>query len=205
VILNDVFRRAFLVPVLVLSVLATPVWAVSVITKDGQTFTGKVLEEDKDALLLELEDGVQVRIGRDQVEVVQKDDEMDDPDVYKRSYPVVGLTLFYPAWGNLVAGYYFDRFGAKVSGGYWGPETWGVQLDLSLKLAEDKEFANNISLVVGATSPKDYMDKAYAGIGVDVNAAGFLLEGALVNGKDKTTGDFAPVFIFQMGYVMRLE
>jgi hypothetical protein len=180
-------------------------FGVSVITKDGQTFTGKVLDQDKDFLLLELEDGVQVRIGRDQIEVVQKDDEMDDPDAYKRSYPVVGLTLFYPAWGNLVAGYYFDTFGAKVSGGYWGPETWGVQLDLSLKLAEEKEFLNNLSLIVGAASPKDYMDKAYVGVGVDVNAAGFLLEGALVNGKDKTTGDFAPVFIFQMGYVMRLD
>jgi len=200
------FRPLFVLGVAVLLAgLPSLSFGVSVITKDGQTFTGKVLEEDKDALLLELEDGVQVRIGRDQVEVVQKDDEMDDPDAYQRSYPVVGLTLFYPAWGNLVAGYYFDSFGAKVSGGYWGPETWGVQLNVSLKIAEEKEFLNNLSLVVGATSPKDYMDQAYAGVGMDVNAAGFLLEGALVNGKDKTTGDLTPVFIFQMGYVMRLE
>jgi hypothetical protein len=178
---------------------------VSVITKDGQTFTGKILEEEKDFLLMEIEDGVQVRVGRDQIEVIQQDDEYSDPAVFKREYPVLGATVFYPAWGNLVAGYYFEKFGVKVSGGYWGEDAWGGQLDLSLKLAEDKEFLSTLSLVAGVISPKDYMDEAYGGLGLGVNAAGFQLEGALVNGKDRTTGDLALAFIFQMGYVMRLD
>lgn len=197
--------RPVLTALLFLFCLPGTLGAASIITRDGQTFTGKILEETDEYILLE-EEGVQVRISRFQVEHVQyADEEPEEIFNYRSEYPILGVTAFYPAWGNLVAGYYFKDFGVKVSGGYWGEDTWGAQLNLGMKLSETKTFLSNLSIVVGAIAPKDYIDRTYAGIGVDLNASGFALEGDLVNGKSKETGEFAPVFLFQMGYIHKFN
>lgn len=191
--------------------VAPGLWAAEILTNDGQKFKGKILEENENDYLMEIENGVQVRIGKDQVAYAQKE---DGPREALKSYPILGLTYGTPSVVNLVAGYYLDDFGLKLSGAYWAG-VQGIQADLSWKVVESQSFLANLSLIGGAAhtagasngrslwSSGDWNgnDWTYYGLGFDINYGGFAFE---VMG---VTGSFPnPVALpFQIGYVERFN
>ena len=187
------------------------VFPAEIMTNDGQKFDGKVLEEEPDYVLMEIENGVQVRIDKSQIAYFQRE---DSKKPYAQEYPVLGLTYGSPTVLNLVAGYYLADFGLKFSGAYWGGIK-GIQADLSVKLVDDEKFLANFSLVGGAidttSANNGYSlwstgywggtDWTYGGIGFDINYGGFMFE------LDGVMGNFPnPVALpVQIGYVERFD
>lgn len=182
-----------------------------IMTNDGQKFDGKILEEEPGYVLMEIEDGVQVRIDKSQIAYLQRE---DGKKPYVQEYPILGVTYGTPTVLNLVAGYYLSSFGLKLTGAYWGGVK-GIQADLSIKLVDDDKFLANFSLVggaIGTTSANNGYslwssgywggtDWTYGGIGFDINYGGFVFE------LDGVTGDFPnPVALpVQIGYVERFN
>jgi hypothetical protein len=186
--------------VLFLSLIPLMAQGASVLTNDGQTLKGKILEDQPDFILLELdEDKVQMRIDRSQVAFVEKEEEKED---FKREYFVSGSTLSYPAGINVVLGYYGNDFGLRVAGAYWGPVSSGVQANLLLKLGESKDFLHGLSLVGGITNlVEGHRGWYYAGIGYEINFHGLQLEADLVTPYQANT----LVIPIQIGFVKRFE
>ncbi|HJT24451.1 MAG TPA: hypothetical protein VJ873_07725 [bacterium] len=210
---KPLLRVLFLLPLTVCFLSATAcAHAAEIMTNDGQKFDGKILEEESDYVLMEIENGVQVRIDKSQIAYFQREDNKTKP--YAQEYPVLGLTYGSPTVLNLVAGYYLADFGLKFSGAYWGGVK-GIQVDLSVKLVDDEKFLANFSLVGGAvgTSSADNgyslwstgawggTDWTYGGIGFDINYGGFVFE------LDGVTGNFPnPVALpVQIGFVQRFD
>jgi hypothetical protein len=183
--------------------------ALEVLTADGQTFRGKILDENQDFVVVEIENGVQVKIEQKDILAIQGRTKETKPE-----YPVLGVTYGSPAVLNLVAGYYLRDFGLKLSGGYW-PHFAGAQVDLCKKLVDNENMLFNVSLVGGiiATSgtTQGYLNWnggnsiegtwTYAGLGAEINWKGFCLE------VDWVTGDFPnkSAFPFHLGYVQRFN
>ncbi len=180
-------------------------------TNDGQKFDGKILEEQTDYLVMEIENGVQVRIEKSEVAYIQR---MDAPKQAPQEYPVLGITYGTPSVVNLVAGYYLADFGLKFTGAYWAGIR-GVQADLSFKLVDHSSFMANLSLVGGAIQTSGATNGfslwssgawggtnwTYHGIGFDINYGGFVFE------TDLVTGPFPnPIAIpIQIGFVQRFN
>lgn len=176
--------------------------AAAVITNDGQTFLGKILEEKPEYVLMEVENGVQVRIDRPQIQFIQYADTSEYD--YKREYPILGATVFcLPASYNLVAGYFWEDLGFKLEGGYWDPTTWGAQLNLSKKLGETKEMLNNLSLILGTRPASHDLNEFYAGGGFDINFNGLFLEADFLNGNTNNGVNWA--FAMHFGYIHRFR
>ncbi len=183
-----------------------------IMTNDGQKFDGKILEEGTDDVLMEIENGVQVRIEKSEIAYFQREDNKAKP--YAQEYPVLGVTYGSPTMVNLVAGYYLSSVGLKFTGAYWGGVK-GIQADLSLKLVDDEKFLANFSLVGGAigttgssngyslwsTGAWSGTDWTYGGIGFDINYGGFVFE------VDGVTGNFPdPVALpIQIGFAQRFN
>jgi hypothetical protein len=186
--------------------------AAEIMTNDGQKFDGKILEEQTDYLLMEIENGVQVRIEKSEIAFIQREDNKVKES--RREYPVLGVTYGTPTVLNLVAGYYLDDFGLKLSGAYWGGIN-GVQANLSVKLVDNQNFLADFSLVGGVVGTNrasngfslwssgawDGTNWNYGGLGLDINYSGFVFE------VDAVTGNFPnPVSLpFQMGFVQRFN
>ncbi len=191
--------------------MAIAVQAAEIMTNDGQKFDGKILEEQSDYVLMEIENGVQVKIDKSEIAYIQRE---DNKKPFAQEYPVLGVTYGSPTVLNLVAGYYLSDFGVKFSGAYWGG-TRGIQADLSVKLVEDQSFLANFSLVgglVGTTNANNGFSLwssgfwsgtnwTYEGIGVDINYGGFVFE------LDGVTGNFPnPIALpVQIGFVQRFN
>ncbi len=171
-----------------------------VLTNDGKTFKGTILEEQTDFIVMQLdEDQVQVKIGRDQIAHIQYVEEKED---FSREYPVFGATLSSPAGLNFVGGYYWNSFGVKVTGGYWDTRSSGIQANLSLKLNETKEFCGSLSLLGGVSNLiLNHSHWTYGGLGLELIFHGFLFEADLVTPFDPNLF-FIPV---QIGYVLRFN
>ncbi len=186
--------------------------AAEIMTNDGQKFDGKILEEQPDYVVMEIENGVQVRIDKSEIAYIQRGDNKAKGS--SQEYPVLGLTYGSPTVLNLVAGYYFPYFGARLSGAYWGGVR-GIQADLSVKLVDDEAFLADFSFVgglVGTGSANNGYSLwssgvwygtswAYKGIGFDVDYMGFTFE------VDGVTGNFPnPIALpVQIGYVKRFN
>jgi hypothetical protein len=176
-----------------------------ILTTDGQKFTGTVVEDQADFVVLEMDKGVQVRI--DKSEIVYRQPE-DKTNLTKQEYFILGGTFGLPTPFNFVGGYYWKDVGFKLAGAYW-PGTSGIQVDLSKKLADSKNALGNLSLVAGHISGDiknangDFVTDNwnYAGIGGDVNWGGFALELDIVNGP----GNIPGAFLWQAGYVQRFN
>ena len=169
-----------------------------VLTNDGKTFKGTILEEQTEFIVMQLdEDKVQVRIGRDQIAHIQYIEEKED---FSREYPLFGATLSAPAGLNLVGGYYWKSFGFKVTGGYWDTRSSGIQANLSLKLNETKNFCGSLSLLGGVSNLiLNHSNWTYGGLGFELILHGFLFEADLVTPYDPNLF-FIPI---QIGYVQR--
>jgi hypothetical protein len=183
--------------------------ALEVLTIDGKTFKGKILDENQDFVIVEIENGVQVKIEQKDILSIQGRTKETKPE-----YPVLGVTYGSPAVLNLVAGYYLKEFGLKLSGGYW-PHFEGVQIDLSKKLVDNENILCNVSLVGGiiqtSGTTEGYLNWngnndlngtwMYAGLGAEINWKGLCLE------VDWVTGDFPnkSAFPFHVGYVQRFN
>lgn len=192
--------------------LAGAVYPAEIMTNDGQKFEGKILEEQTDYVLMEIENGVQVRIDKSEIAYIQREENKVKP--FAQEYPVLGVTYGSPTVLNFVAGYYLADFGLKFSGAYWG-NVKGIQADLSIKLVDNPSFLANFSLVggaVGTTSANNGYsiwssgawggtDWTYGGIGFDINYGGFVFE------VDGVTGNFPnPVALpVQIGFAQRFN
>lgn len=193
------FRGALAAALLLLCV---PARSAEILTDDGQTFRGKILEEDGASVLMAIEDGVQVRINKSEITYLQRGEAGAKPAA--SDYPVLGLTFGAPAVFNGVAGYYWPGFGVKVSLGYW-VEFWGAQADLSKTLVQNRTFQLDLSLVGGHAEGQgnvvSYTNWSYYGLGFDANVGDLGLE------LDVVTGDKANTvaFPFQVGYVHRFN
>lgn len=119
--------------------------AAEIMTNDGQKFDGKILEEQTDTILMEIENGVHVKIEKSEIVYIQREDVKKD----RNEYPVLGITYGTPSVVNLVAGYYLADFGLKLTGAYWAGIR-GVQADLSYKIVDHPSFMADLSLVGGA-------------------------------------------------------
>ena len=186
--------------------------AAEITTNDGQKFKGKILEETQDYVLMEIENGVQVRIDKPEIAYFQRVD--PKPDTSLQDYPILGVTYGSPTYVNLVAGYYLGGFGLKLAGAYWGGIE-GIQANLSLKLVDNQSFLANVSLVAGVegtSSPNNGYSLwssgawggtnwTYDGIGFDINYGGFAFE------VDAVTGNFPnPIALpIQIGFVQRFN
>ncbi len=125
---------------------------------------------------------------------------------HKNRYPVLGVNIGTPGGLNLVAGYYFERYGFRVSGGgmpgmYGG--TKGAQLNGLLKITEHPNFSFNASLLGGYSSiPGIFSNRewTYLGVGVDMCWHKFFSELSITAGH----GDFtSPQVGLQIGYMYR--
>jgi hypothetical protein len=195
------------------ALLLFPSWvsAAEVMTNDGQKFDGKILEEQSDYLVMEIENGVHVRIEKSEVAYIQREDAKKEPP---KEYPVLGVTYGSPSVVNLVAGYYLTDFGLKMTGAYWAGIR-GIQADLSFKLVDHPSFMADLSLVGGAVQTSGATNGfslwssgawggtnwTYHGIGFDINYGGFAFE------TDLVTGPFPnPVAIpIQIGFIQRFN
>jgi hypothetical protein len=202
-------KRLFAGLALFLWLFAAPALALEVLTIDGQTFRGKILDENQDFVIVEIENGVQVKIEQKDILGIQ-----GRVKKTRMEYPVLGVTYGSPAVLNLVAGYYLKEFGLKLSGGYW-PHFTGVQADLSKKLVDNEKMLFNVSLVGGIIATNGtthgYLNWngenaiegtwTYAGLGAEINWKGFCLE------IDWVTGSFPSksAFPFHAGYVHRFN
>lgn len=176
-----------------------------ILTTDGQKFIGIVVEDQADFIVLEMDKGVQVRI--DKAEIVYRQTQ-DTSNLTKQEYFVLGATAGQPTPVNFVGGYYWKEFGVKLAGAYW-PGISGIQIDLSKKLADNKNVLGNVSLVAGHISGivnnesgvfvTNHWD--YAGVGGDVNWGGFALELDIVTGP----GNIPGAYLWQAGYVERFN
>jgi hypothetical protein len=173
-------------------------WPEEILTTDGQKFTGKIIDNQPDFILLEMENGVQVKIDRPQIVYIR---EVDKEKEFKDEYPILGAGFGFPAVGNLVAGYYFKDIGFKFSGGPWAGGA--VQFDLSKKIFETKDWLGNVSVVVGYENISTYATHwFYDGLGFDVNWMGFAAEVDLDSAPNNVPG---LVLMLQAGYILRLN
>lgn len=194
----------------ILLLLPLGVNAAEIMTNDGQKFDGKILEEQSDSILMEIENGVHVKIEKSEIVYIQRED-------VKKSlneYPVLGITYGTPSVVNLVAGYYLADFGLKLTGAYWAGIR-GLQADLSYKIVDHPFFMADFSLVGGAMQTSGATNGfslwssgawsgtewTYHGLGFDINYGGFVFE------TDVVTGPFPnPIAIpIQIGFVQRFN
>jgi hypothetical protein len=184
--------------------------AAEIMTNDGQKFDGKILEEQTDTILMEIENGVHVKIEKSEIVYIQREDVKKD----RNEYPVLGITYGTPSVVNLVAGYYLADFGLKLTGAYWAGIR-GVQADLSYKIVDHPSFMADLSLVGGAMQTSGATNGfslwssgawggtnwTYHGVGFDINYGGFVFE------TDVVTGPFPnPIAIpIQIGFVQRFN
>ena len=184
--------------------------AAEIMTNDGQKFDGKILEEQTDSILMEIENGVHVKIEKSEIVYIQRE------DIKKalNEYPVLGITFGTPSVVNLVAGYYLADFGLKLTGAYWAGIR-GVQADLSYKIVDHPSFMADLSLVGGAVQTSGATNGfslwssgawvgtswTYHGLGFDINYGGFVFE------TDVVTGPFPnPIAVpIQVGFVQRFN
>ncbi len=184
--------------------------AAEIMTNDGQKFDGKILEEKPDSILMEIENGVHVRIEKSEIVYIQR----EDSKKARNEYPVLGVTYGTPSVVNLVAGYYLADFGLKLTGAYWSG-IHGLQADLSYKIVDHPSFMADLSLVGGAMQTSGDTNGfslwssgawggtnwTYHGLGFDINYGGFVFE------TDFVTGPFPnPIAIpIQIGFVQRFN
>ncbi len=205
--------RKFWVLILLFFLVPFTLRATEVMTNDGQKFEGKILEEEDDFVLMEIENHVQVKIDRAQIVYIQKEDETDK---HKKEYPLLGIAYGDPALFNLVLGYYWQDVAIKISGGYTGTP-WGIQLNLSKRLvAENPPFTNsmvNFSLVGGVAGIRGATQSTrwsstdsngswfYGGIGLDLSYGDVFFE------VDSVAGNFptSVTFPFQLGFIHRFN
>jgi hypothetical protein len=186
--------------------------AAEILTNDGQKFDGKIILEQPDYILMEIENGVQVKIDRSEIAFIEKEDRRLKTS--KQEYPILGITYGSPSIVNLVAGYSIPGFGLKAEGADWAGIKGG-QVDLSVKLVDNESFLANLSLVGGFIQTSGDSNGfslwsagqwaathwTYDGVGFDINYGGFAFEADLV------TGPFPnPIAIpIQIGYIQRFN
>jgi len=172
-----------------------------ILTNDGQVFDGTILEEQTDYVLIELKDGVQVRLDRAQIANISKEE--TPKEGFKTDYPVVGATGGFPAVANVVVGYYLKDVGFKLAGG--ALDGGGAQLEFSKKLFEDKDWLTDISIVGGYSNTSTYgANWWYDGLGFDAGWKGFTAELDLTNGQPNNSKPTLGVWL-QAGYVFRFN
>ncbi len=140
-------------------------------------------------------------------------DHQKNPEVfYKGEYPVLGLTFGdIPPFLNLVGGYYWKDYGFKLNG-FSAGGLESIQLDLSKKLTDTKNFSANLSLVGGYINLGGAISTivslgtvsrglgfCYGGAGMDINWGGFAVELDTV----AITDQIVPAF--QIGYIQRFN
>ena len=126
---------------------------------------------------------------------------------------VAGPSIGVPSGITLTAGIIAPSITLKASGGYWGKNWNGVQIDVGLVFANDGIFSHGVSLLIGTfrTNPlvvdmqgnsvSAVRQERYVGLVYEADYGGFFLQGGLGIGR----GDYPnPELLFQAGYLIAL-
>jgi hypothetical protein len=175
---------------------------VLVVTRGGDEFLGRVLEENVDLIEIQTVDSATIRIPKSNVRMVLYD---IGEGGGRSSYPVIGATLGTPSGFNLVGGYYFNGWGGRLSGFYVGPTLLGAQVDLLRNIGKSGSFSHDVYITAGFSySETDYgsfrvgNEWDFLGFGYDFNWHGLFATLGISAGS----GDFSsPQALFQVGYV----
>lgn len=202
----------------------------TITTKEGKEYRGSVVDERGDAVTLLTADSVRMIVPRSQIRTIVYADEVvaggpapatsdaaappsapppvaAPPIVEKSAFPVFGGTLGTPGGLNLVAGYYFNGWGVRLSGMYLSTIN-GLEFELLRNIGRNGLFSHNIHVGIGR-SHVELESERYAGVyevydwrymmaGYDFNWNSFYVSASLSAGS----GDFSsPQLLFQLGYV----
>jgi hypothetical protein len=90
------------------------------------------------------------QIGKDEKDTINKDTLKEKKLPKSTDFFVYGASIGSPASINFNAGYYFNDFVIRGSGGRWRPHWYGGQLDLGYTFWKTPVITHSISLVAGA-------------------------------------------------------
>jgi hypothetical protein len=189
-------------------VASAPVHAqVLVITTNGEEYLGRILDDTADMIALRTTDSAEVKIPKSSVRTIQYSG-VDGP-TGRHSYPVLGATLGTPSGVNLLAGYSFNGWGARLSGFFLGYALFGAQLDLLKNIGTWRNFSHDIYVAAGFSQSEIYTSTFaggfydvtywdYLGVGYSLNWSGFFLSAGLSVGDGTYS---SPQVMGQIGYV----
>ncbi len=182
--------------------------AVKVITFDKREYSGKVISEDSQQIVIE-DIGIQVTILKSQIATIKYFSSVKQLNELKEVFSFLGASLIMPGGLNIVVGHEHGRFGGRLSVGYIG-SMGGIQGNFLVNLSRRKSFNHHLSIGFGSTyiDTKEYVQYwgeittsktwTYVGGFYDLNYGGFFLETGLSIGS----GDFSnPQLMLQLGYV----
>ena len=182
-----------------LFVSAILVDAATIVTNDGNKIIGDIIEEQSEWIIIKSPKDLEIKIPRSKITSIFYENAL-----YRKKYPVFGMTIGTPAALNLVWGYYFENYGIRCSGLYLDTVS-GIQLNALRKLKETPNFLQNASILAGSAftiNNEDRIEKYwnYIGVGYDLNWYGFFFELDITVGSGSYS---SPQMGLQIGYVHR--
>ncbi len=167
--------------------------------RDGSTIIGTIIETiPENSLTIRTKEGDEWHVPFASVARITRET-YGPPNHLDSSYAEIGLTLGTPAMFNVTGGYWFGRFGLRITGlSYEELGKYGVQTNLGLRLFDDGDNSHMLGLIIG-TSLLDER-RTYWGAAYNFNLHGFFLEaGVGWQGLPYSRIGFMPVF--QAGFV----
>lgn len=127
-----------------------------------------------------------------------------------KEYPMLGITLGFPAGWNFIGGYMFQDYGFFLSGMYRSDNLSGGQINIMKKIYDKNDIIQGISLIGGreyiSKSLKDELaiDWTYGGVVYNFYAYNWFFEVGAKYSVGDEEGDFINFYkylAFQIGYV----
>jgi hypothetical protein len=168
-------------------------------TTDGIEYYGTIVHDSSDFVLIRGRDSSEVKIPRNQIEVMESTS--GNEWSVKSKYPIIGFSIGTPAVFQGIIGYYFDGYGVRGSGGYYGQFYNGIQINFLKALKNSKDFTSNLSLATGY-SQIGGREWTYGAAMWDANWSGLFLE----LGVSLGTGNYTnPQLSLQFGYLYEFK
>lgn len=185
--------------------------------KDGTVYKGTLVDTNMETLTLLQENGTRIVIQRENVLRLEAytpggDESIAPARVSEQQqdyYTTFGLTLGTPAGVNLNLGRYFDQFGLRLSGGYWGT-LGGIDLNAMSLLNRGSSFTHELFVGCGYLSIEEEVHDGFWGYYTRVRDWLYLEGGWSCNwsgffgliGLSVGSGSFrSPQLVLQIGYV----
>jgi len=175
----------------------------AIISASGPIYWGQILKETSDTVFFRGDDGVVMQLPRTAI------DEILYGKKKVSSFWEVGVVLGLPELIDLVVACHWKWIGLRMSGSYWGSDSYGLQINLPFNIYRGLSTSHDISIVYTDGSPIDVSDGGqrksipFRGWGgaYDLNLSGFCLELGLF--KFSSSQDFG--LLGQIGYVYQFR
>ncbi len=131
--------------------------------------------------------------------------------VGNKSFFFVGSTIGTPGGISVNTGFFAKHFSLKLSGGYWGKDWYGYQVDAGYLFIRTGELLEGISAIAGgfdainlkiSGNDRSFLQQDYIGAAYDAYYAGFFLQAGLGIGLHPYPPN--PQLLFQFGYLLKL-